>query len=160
MAKRGAPTKFIPEITTKVIQGIENGLTQEGAAALAGISPSCLDKWLAKGRAAKSGAFYDFVREVQRARASAIAKVEVRFMKNVMNESDPRAQADWLARRHPKRWSKQRQIQVEHSGETRTSVVKVEAPGSESELEAYTQAQQATLAASMSEARDVDASEG
>jgi hypothetical protein len=70
----GRPTKFKPEIQQRLVQAIRAFATYEAAAASAGISYRTFCYWMAKGRAARGGPYFQFCRAIDT--ASGEAQVE------------------------------------------------------------------------------------
>ena len=65
----GRPSKLTPERSRAITGALRAGATREMAARSAGIHPSTMFAWLAKGRAATRGAYHEFQEEVKRAEA-------------------------------------------------------------------------------------------
>lgn len=86
---RGRRSKLTPAVLGKVITSLRAGNYIETAAEFAGIDRATLFRWLAKGRAARSGQFRDFCDAVE----GAIAQAEVAAVARIVTAS----QADWKA---------------------------------------------------------------
>lgn len=87
--KKGRRSRLTSEIQEKVLTALRAGNYIETAAEFAGIDRATLFRWLAKGRAARSGQFCDFCDAVE----SAIAQAEVAAVARIVTAS----QADWKA---------------------------------------------------------------
>ena len=70
----GRPTKFTPEIQQRLVQAIRAFATYKVAAEYAGISYRIFCYWMARGRAARSGPYFQFWQAIDT--ASAQAEVE------------------------------------------------------------------------------------
>ncbi len=109
---RGRRSKLTPEVQGRIATALRAGCYLEQAAQLAGISPSTLYDWLARGRKARSGQFLEFLELVQ----GAIAQAEVAAVAQIVTSSktDWRAAA-WLLERGPARarWRQSLQVRVE-----------------------------------------------
>ena len=74
MPRRGRPPKLTPELASQFCGHIADGVPKARAAALVGVHPSNLYRWLALSRAGKGGRIYaSFASDVARAEASFIA---------------------------------------------------------------------------------------
>ena len=76
LQKLRTQSKFTPERRAAVLESLRNGSSFEAAAASAGIAVRTLDYWRERGENAKSGAYFEFARDVQIARGSGIGYVE------------------------------------------------------------------------------------
>ena len=65
----GRPSKLTPERSRAITGALRAGATREMAARAAGIHPGTLFAWLAKGRAASRGSYYEFHEAVKKAEA-------------------------------------------------------------------------------------------
>ena len=121
----GKPTKFNPETSAKIIEGVRRGSWLEISATAAGIDRLTLLDWLKTGNRAKEKIareqpvtqlerlLSDFVDEVHKAQAEG----EMIDLERINRAADTTWQAAaWrLERRHPERWAQR----IEHSGEIR-----------------------------------------
>ena len=73
MAKRGRPTKFNAQRAAIIIDYVRKGNFKETAANAASITSHTLDNWVAAGKKAKSGKFFDFFTALELADAEAEA---------------------------------------------------------------------------------------
>lgn len=109
----GVPTcaKLTPDIQARICDAIRKGATIETAAVYAGIVKDTLYQWLKKGRAAKSGGYFDFVVALEH----ALADCEVQDLDTILVASKEYWQAAaWrLERRYPDRYG--RRQRVEHA---------------------------------------------
>lgn len=95
----GRKSKFTEKYKRKVLEATSLGCTRAITCKYAGIAESVLYDWLARGRVAKSGAFFDFYGDFQRAEAmSAIRSLST--LHAAMQEGDIRAAMFLLERRH------------------------------------------------------------
>jgi hypothetical protein len=95
----GRKSKFTDKYKRKVLEATSLGCTRAITCKYAGIAESVLYDWLARGRVAKSGPYFDFFGEFQRAEAlSAIRSLST--LHNAMQEGDIRAAMFLLERRH------------------------------------------------------------
>lgn len=66
----GAPTKFTAERRAKIIEALQVGASQRTAAAIAGIDPATLTRWIQRGEsAAPTSSWARFVEKVREAEA-------------------------------------------------------------------------------------------
>ena len=56
-----------PEVTKKICEGVERGLTYDMCAKYAGISSSTFFSWLRKGRAGEEKKYIEFVSKLEQA---------------------------------------------------------------------------------------------
>ena len=96
--KGGRPTKLKPSVQRKIVDAVSRGTPLSSAAAAAGISSSCVKKWMKWGREGKEG-YVAFEAAVTRAREAAIDVYVQRV--NDAAENDHRAAAWMLARLDP-----------------------------------------------------------
>src|SRR5262245_28587191 len=68
MGRTGRPTKLTPEVQDQLCKALRTGCSLRDAALLAGIYPSTLQRWLARGRAEQQGGYCDLREAVTRAR--------------------------------------------------------------------------------------------
>lgn len=101
------PVKSIcpPEQEAALLAAIREGNYHVTACRLAGVAWRAFQDWYARGEADDTGPYRDLVDAVNRAEAEAEA-TSVKTLR-VAGERDWRANAAWLARRHPQRWSEQ-----------------------------------------------------
>lgn len=112
--REGRPSKFSPETVEPLLRALRGGVFMKAAVAFSGISPDTLYAWLKKGRRATSGEFHQFVLDVDR----AIAESEVRptLFINQAGQTDWRAAAWALERRHAQRWGRRDRVTVDGKG--------------------------------------------
>ena len=116
----GVHSKITPEITKKIAGYIKSGNYPEVAASLAGIDRSTFYRWIKKGNNAKSGLHKIFCDSIKEAEDYAEAAAVERVRK--AGDENWTALAWWLERKHPKKWSRKQQIDLEHSGEIKQKV--------------------------------------
>lgn len=102
---KGRPTKFTPEVTSKILTAIRAGNYIETAAAWAGVNKQTIYDWLRQGAAQEKGPFRDFSDSV----GEALAHAEVADLQNVAEAAKKgnwQAAAWRLERRNPSRWGR------------------------------------------------------
>lgn len=104
--KMGRPTKFTPEVTSKILAAIRGGNYIETAAAWAGVDKVTIYDWLKQGAAQDTGKFRDFSNAVAEALAHAEI-ADVNYVGEAAKKGDWRAAAWRLERRNPKKWGRQ-----------------------------------------------------
>jgi transposase-like protein len=109
----GRKSKFTDKHKRKILEATSLGCTRAIACKYAGISESILYDWMKRGREAKSGAYFDFYGEMQRAEAmSAIRALST--LHTAMSDGGTeavRAASFLLERRHG--YNKQEKAPVE-----------------------------------------------
>jgi len=127
----GRPTKFTPEIQQRLVHAIRAFATYEAAAESAGISYRIFCYWMVKGRAARSGPYFEFYQAIDTASAQAqvesvaliyaasrqkmIERVTTTRVDStgakIVETTEKYSRGDWRARAwllefcHPERWS-------------------------------------------------------
>lgn len=88
----------------RLVEAVLNGASRGAARKAAGIAATTFYDWLAKGKAASSGPYY----EMRLALQNADAEVEERMVQCVLDSApeDWRAAAWWLERCRPKRYNR------------------------------------------------------
>lgn len=120
----GRPTKFTPDVVSKILAAIRGGNYIETAAAWAGVSKSTVHDWLKQGATQEKGKFKDFSESVGEALAHAEI-TDVNYVSDAAKKGDWRASAWRLERRNASRWGRQetpQQITVETNKEGSTKV--------------------------------------
>lgn len=94
--RMGRRSKLTPEVQERIATALRAGSYLEEAAQLAGVDRSTLWRWMAKGREARSGQFFDFCNVIQ----GAIAQAEVAAVARISaaSQTDWKAAAWWLER--------------------------------------------------------------
>jgi transposase len=107
----GRPSKLIPEIKTKLLKALAAGNHYEPACAYAGISYQTFRNWMKRGETASRGEYLEFFETVQ----GAIAQGEIASVAKIKKaeDSDWRAAAWMLERRHPDRWASTQRVKLE-----------------------------------------------
>lgn len=104
----GRPSKLNPDITKRMADGLQAGMTRVGACHLAGISEMSLWEWMRRGALEPDTEFAKFRKAVLNAEAIA----ELRLVASVQRD-DPK----WLLARRYKRWAeKPAEAKVTHQG--------------------------------------------
>jgi hypothetical protein len=99
MVKTGRPTKFNADRAAIIIDLVRKGNFKETAARAARITTRTLDNWVAAGKKAKSGRFFDFFTALELADAEAEANAVERWINHQGNS--PEAAKEYLRRRFP-----------------------------------------------------------
>lgn len=108
--KRGAPSKLTPEVRALLLEALLAGNFRAVAARCAGISDSTLKGWLRLGKKSHSGEFAKLRADVHKAEADAEAGVVRNLMAQA--QTDTKAMAFWLERKHPTRWGKRTDVKL------------------------------------------------
>jgi hypothetical protein len=103
----GRRSKLTPKLQEVIVHLIEQGNYDSTAAAAAGIAPSTFYRWLEQGEAASSGRYREFWEAVSCARAMAEVYA-VSVVRTAADSGDWRAALEWLARKAPERWARNR----------------------------------------------------
>jgi hypothetical protein len=102
----GRPTKFNPEVCTKIIEAIKNGATFEKAAEAGGVNYSTILNWKEKGMKANEGVYFEFFQNLKKAEDHG----EDQLLQNIINAGKLpqhwQANAWILERRYPHKWGK------------------------------------------------------
>jgi hypothetical protein len=106
----GRPSKFTPEVRRRILDSLALGVHYDVAIGYAGIDYSTFAKWMQRGKHECSGEFFEFYTAVKNAVYRAEIRVVATWQKHT--EKDPRACRDFLARRHPDRWSDSHRVRV------------------------------------------------
>ena len=105
------PTKLTPQVRDQIAEAIRLGAYAEQAAAAAGIASSTYYDWIKRGDAGEQP-FSEFSEALRACEAQAeVAAVTV--LRDAAQAGDWRAAAHYLERRHPERWGRRPQPQVE-----------------------------------------------
>lgn len=115
---RTKPTKLTPAKQETITSAIAQGNTRDTAAALAGIAESTLYSWIAKGKKATKGIYFEFYNAIKKAEAFAEAD-RVKRIQKAGKDGDWKADAWYLERRYPKKWARQDRFTADlnHSGQ-------------------------------------------
>lgn len=109
--KKGRPTKFTPDVRTRIITAIRNGNTYEASANYGGICYSLLREWIVRGEQEQIGDFSDFVDAVKKAEAEAEVE-SVALIRRSAQEGQWQAAAWFLERRKPSEWGRRDRHEV------------------------------------------------
>jgi hypothetical protein len=77
----GRTSKLTPELHASIVQSVAAGVPQEDAAAKAGITERTLYLWMAAGRKARSGPFFQLFQAIKKAHAERMAASVARIGK-------------------------------------------------------------------------------
>jgi len=105
-------SKFTDDTRNKVLLALRAGNYDHVAAQFAGVAPQTLYKWLRRGKKAPHGAYREFYDAVQRVQAEVEVSA-VNAVRRAWEGGDWRAAAEFLARKHPERWSPQAVFRIE-----------------------------------------------
>jgi transposase len=97
------PSAFTPAAQEAVVTAVTAGNTRSTAAAYAGVARSTLQRWLARGKKARRGAFRDFWDRLKKAEAEAVIRNVAIVQKAA--EKQWQAAAWWLERRRYDDWA-------------------------------------------------------
>jgi AcrR family transcriptional regulator len=99
-------SKLNQDLIAKVVKLIETGNYANVVARSVGVSEATFYRWLAEGEDASDGLKREFFEAVTRARATA----EINAVKSFRSafDEDWRSVAEFLSRRYPQRWAKNR----------------------------------------------------
>lgn len=111
MGSTGRKTKLTKQLATKICASLRKCYTRGTAAALAGISPSTLFLWLAKGEQGVAG-YSEFLEQVDEAEASAQAELVDIVVKHA--KKTPKFALNVVARRWPAEWSRHDNVTLSH----------------------------------------------
>jgi hypothetical protein len=111
MAGRGREPKLTPDVLARLVEAISNGNTRKNAAAYAGVHPSTLRKWLAKGKkrlTRTNGDYVSLFAAIKKAEAEAVDK-HVRLISSAADKHW-QAAAWWLERKYPDEWGSDKRL--------------------------------------------------
>lgn len=114
--KPGRPNKLTPARLERILYAVRLGAARHTQAKVGGISESCLQSWIAKGKAAKSGEYRDFLDRLDEAEAEGELTMLGRIDEASLN--DWRAAAWRLERTDPERFGKQDRIDLTTKGQS------------------------------------------
>jgi hypothetical protein len=103
-----------PDVQHRICSAIEAGNYYEAACAYGGVTYQTFQNWLARGEAARSGIYFDFLEAVKKAEANAEVTVVAQWRQQI--PANWQAARDFLARRFPSRWGPADKHSHEHSG--------------------------------------------
>lgn len=106
----GRPSKLTPAVKGKLLAALRASNGYEPACAYAGIHYKTFRNWMARGEQAKSGEYFQFFQDVQ----EAVAQDEISAVAGIKQagQSDWKALAWILERRHADRWSSTQKLRV------------------------------------------------
>lgn len=99
----GRPDKLTPEAHAAIVKALAIGCTRKDAALSAGVSVITFLNWLDRGRQARNGKFFEFLKEVERSEAEARMKYTATIAKAAA-DGDWRAAEAFLRMRDPENW--------------------------------------------------------
>jgi hypothetical protein len=102
----GRPSK-LPVAEERILEDIRAGCYPEQAAQAAGVSPSTLYAWKAKGEKESDGPYRRFLLRLRQAEAEAELKAVKVMRSAIEDDGDWKAALAFLERRFPGRWRRQ-----------------------------------------------------
>jgi hypothetical protein len=106
----GRPSK-LPVAEERILEGVRAGCYPEQAAQEAGVSPSALYAWKARGEKESDGPYHRFLLRLRQAEAEAELNA-VKIVRSAIEDGDWRAALALLERRFPDRWRRQQTSQL------------------------------------------------
>ena len=115
MAAPGRPTVMTDLAVERLLTSVRGGNFLEVAIKYAGLGKSTVYDWIAQGRKATEGPFFDFVKNLD----DALAEAETTAVEQLINHGrvDYRAVTFYLERRHAARWGAKQQVKIEVESE-------------------------------------------
>ena len=110
----GRPCKLTPEVQERVCTALREGNYLQAAAAYAGLTYSCLRAWIVRGKRARRGRYFAFMKAVAMAEADAEATVVAQWRQQI--PENWQAARDFLARRFPDRWGPKERQEITGKG--------------------------------------------
>lgn len=106
--KKGRPSKLTQEVQDQIVQILQAGNWLETASAYAGVDPSTVRRWMAKGEGEDAEEPYRaFCAAIKQARAQAEIRA-VTLIQKAAQDGTWQASAWYLERSHPDRWGRKR----------------------------------------------------
>lgn len=143
---RGRPTSLTAEVKRQLLQAVSGGSYYNVACRYAGVSYSAFRQWIRRGEReiervgqstrrsvrGRERIFVEFVEELKQAEAQG--EVAVVLYWRTQSMEDWRAARDFLARRYPQRWGRQRvEVTGEGGGPIKITEIEVEVDRGEGE---------------------------
>jgi transposase len=100
----GRPTKLTPEVQARILEALEAGSSQEGAANYAGINPDTFYTWMRRGSQGESqfSEFFDAVK-----RATGALEIELSsIVRGAAKSGNWQAAMTMMERKWPERWAR------------------------------------------------------
>lgn len=135
----GRPSKLVPEVADRLLEGIKHGLSYTLACGRAGVDYSTFRRWIEKGEQQASGEYHEFREKLAAAEGEGAMVLVLRIKE--AGKKDWRANFALLQARYPNDYGRQRvevtgkdggpvesaveatvQAQVEHTGEVQVHV--------------------------------------
>lgn len=107
----GRPSKLTPATRQRILDLLKLAHSQDDAAILAGIGTRTMTRWLARGRQATSGEYYEFWRDVELAASEGKSLLIKRVIAHTPRK--PELALKVLARRWPKEWGPKASLEIE-----------------------------------------------
>lgn len=107
----GRPTKFTPDVRTRIISAIRNGNTYEASANYGGVSYDSFRGWLKRGEDDADGEFFEFFNAIKKAEAEAEIE-SVALIRRSAQDGQWQAAAWFLERRKPSDWGRRDRHEV------------------------------------------------
>ena len=106
-----AKSKLTPEAQKKICDLVERGNYAKTAALASGITEATFYNWMARGKEAKRGIYFEFFESIKRAEAES----EKKYLSVIQDAADSgtwQAAAWYLERRNHKEWGRKTQTEV------------------------------------------------
>lgn len=114
-SKTGRRSKMTAATVVSLIDALASGQSRRVAATMAGISQSCLFRWLAEGREDPDSPEGDLVRRVEQAEAEFLARHVANVERAAIDDKQWTASAWLLERKDPEAWARKSRVSVEHA---------------------------------------------
>lgn len=105
------PSRLTPSIEAKILSVLQTGVSIKTAAAHVGLAERTVQRWVARGRDAKTGKYRDFALAVDKAREDAQILCAA-VWRQAVQKGDWRAARAFLERRYPDEWGKRETVEV------------------------------------------------
>ena len=104
------PSKFTPEVRTRILQALQAGNYQDTACHYAGISPATFYRWMAESELPDADPeLLAFREEVNKSRADAEAR-NIALIQQAAQGGTWQAAAWWLERSFPSKWGRYQRV--------------------------------------------------
>ncbi len=110
------PTKLNDQTHAAIVEAVSIGATYVTAAGAAGVTYHTFINWMERGESAKSGKFFKFFHDVEKAKQEAFLKY-TKTIANSAAKGDWRAAESFLKRRDPDNWGDRKEVKNETKGE-------------------------------------------
>jgi len=125
----GRPTKLTKPVIRRICEGIRLGMTQDMAAARAGVARATFYRWKAEGEKQKAGAKRDFRDALTRAEADGQAALLATVQEAAAGRQGDWRAASWiLERRHREGFGKTLEVKAEVHSEVQLRKIVIAQP--------------------------------